>query len=291
MAIRLETLFPIELERQIATSPILVLPYGTIEWHSHHLPVGLDGMVAQRMGELMAEAMEAVLAPTGYWAVGGVPFPFTLHLPITEIEALLALVLKQHAEMGFDVLVLFTGHFGLDQTLATKRAALTAMKESQATILPFTTYDLVADFYAGDHAGIGETSLMMALRPDLVRFADWPAAEPLPGVIGADPRPSANAELGRRFFNESAKRAASLVSTFRNEKLDRGTWISTLEVVVTVLEITRELRQQLPRDQVPDIATPDYLQGWTAIAHGRLTDARECFHQKLATLGSLKSAS
>jgi creatinine amidohydrolase len=284
MAIRLETLFPRELERHIATSPVLVLPYGTIEWHSHHLPVGLDGMVAQRMGEQMAEAMNAVLAPTGYWAVGGVPFPFTLNLPLVEIEALLTLVLKQHAAMGFEVLVLFTGHFGLEQMLATKRAALNTMKESRATIFPLTTYDLVTDFYSGDHAGIGETSLMMALRPDLVRFSDWPQAEPLPGVIGADPRPSASADLGHRIFHESAARAASLVSGVRNSTFDRELWIATLEVVVDVVARMRDLRQLLPRDQVPPITTSDYLQGWSAVVQGRLTEARECFRKKLAAL-------
>ena len=291
MATRLETLFPKELERQLVTSPVLVLPYGTIEWHSHHLPVGLDGMVAKRMGEQMAEAMNAVLAPTGYWAVGGVPFPFTLNLPLKEIETLLTLVLKQHAEMGFRVLVLFTGHFGLEQTLATKRAALNAMKDSQSAILPFTTYDLVADFYAGDHAGIGETSLMMALRPDLVRLNNWPSAEPLPGVIGADPRPSANAALGLRIFNESAARAASLVSSIRSSRLDRNVWISTLEVVVDILAAMRDLRQQLPRDQLPPITTPDYLRGWIEIAHGRLAEAQGCFREKLVALRSLKPGS
>ena len=291
MAIRLETLFPIELERQLATSPVLVLPYGTIEWHSHHLPVGLDGMVAERMGEQMAEVMNAVLAPTGYWAIGGVPFPFTLNLPLKEIETLLALVLKQHAEMGFEVLVLFTGHFGLEQTLATKRAALSAMKESQATILPFTTYDLVSDFYAGDHAGIGETSLMMALRPDLVRFADWPPSDPLPGVIGRDPRPLANATLGLRIFNQSVARAASLVSSVRTAKLDREAWIATIEIVVEILEITRALRQTVPREQVPAITTPDYLLGWAAITHEHLAEAQDCFHEKLVALRSLKPLS
>jgi creatinine amidohydrolase len=154
MSIHLETLFPVELERQLAASPVLVLPFGTIEWHSHHLPIGLDGLVAQAMGEKMADAMNAVLAPVGYWAIGGVPFPFTLNLPLAEIETLLGIVLKQHAAMGFKVMVVFTGHFGLEQTLATKRAALQTMQTSDATILPLTTYDLVTDFYSGDHAGI-----------------------------------------------------------------------------------------------------------------------------------------
>jgi creatinine amidohydrolase len=284
MAIRLETLFPIELERQLAVCPVLVLPYGTIEWHSHHLPVGLDGLVAQHMGERMAEAMNAVLAPTGYWAVGGVPFPFTLNLPVEEIEALLRLSLKQYAEMGFATLVTFTGHFGLEQTLATKRAALVEMRRNSATILPFTTYDLVADFYSGDHAGIGESSLMMALRPDLVRFADWPADQALPGVIGDDPRPSASAALGLRIFEDSAARAAALVSGLRTGELNRDAWIATLQVVVEILEFTRDLRKRLPREQVPKVTTPGYLFGWAEVARGRFADAQASFEKTLAAL-------
>lgn len=146
MITRFETLFPAELEQHIASSPVVVLPFGTIEWHSHHLPVGLDGIVAQRMGERMAEAMHAVLAPTGFWAVGGVPFPFTLNLPLHPVESLLGTVIQQHGAMGFETVVVFTGHFGLEQTLATKRAALSAMQTSSVTVLPFTTYDLGSRF-------------------------------------------------------------------------------------------------------------------------------------------------
>ncbi|MBC8011633.1 MAG: creatininase family protein [Burkholderiales bacterium] len=292
MPLRLETLFPVELERHLAVSPVLVLPFGTIEWHSHHLPVGLDGLVAQHMGELMADAMHAVLAPTGYWAVGGVPFPFTLNLPLTEVETLLGTALRQHAAMGFAVQVVFTGHFGLDQTLATKRAALRVMQaDPRAIILPVTTYDLVADFYAGDHAGIGETSLLMALRPDLVRLDAWPAGETLPGVIGDDPRPTANAELGRRIFDESSSRAAALVTGFRTSQLHRADWIATLELVVGILETTRALRQKLGKEKVPAPTTPDYLQGCAALAQGRFSEAQVHFRTKAASLERLPARS
>lgn len=150
MPVRLERLFPSDLERHLALSPVLVQTFGTVEWHSHHLPLGLDGIVALHMGERMAEAMNAVLAPTSYWAVGGVPFPFTLNLPLDQFEPLLLTALHQYATMGFKSIVLFTGHFGLDQTLAIKRVALQLMLGEDVTVLPLTTYDLVTDFFQGD---------------------------------------------------------------------------------------------------------------------------------------------
>ena len=61
-----------------------------------------------------------------------------------------------------------------------KRAALAAMRRTKAFILPLTEYDPVTDIYAGDHAGMGEASLLLTLRPDLVRLDTIPLSEPLP---------------------------------------------------------------------------------------------------------------
>ena len=56
------------------------------------------------------------------------------------------------------------------------------MERSPATILALTEYDLVTDTYGGDHAGPGETSLLWALRPDLVRLDAIDSRSPLDGV-------------------------------------------------------------------------------------------------------------
>lgn len=287
MAIRLETMFPVELEQHLRSSPVLVLPFGTIEWHSHHLPLGLDGIVAEAMGTRMAEAMNAVLAPVCYWAVGGVPFPYTLNLPLAEVESLLRTVLVQHSRMGFQFILLFTGHFGLDQTLAVKRSALRAMEETSSTILAFTTYDLVADFCAGDHAGIAESSLMMSLRPDLVRFGAWPQKDVLPGVIGEDPRGVASAEFGKRILHVSTTRAAALVSDFRIAATHRGAWVTALSVAVACLEQTRLLRGTPTREKVPGITTGDYLEGCASLARGDFATAKVAFEAKLQSLQSI----
>jgi hypothetical protein len=47
-----------------------------------------------------------------------VPYPYTLDLPQEAVERLYEVALDQFASMGFKVLLAFTGHFGLAQTLA-----------------------------------------------------------------------------------------------------------------------------------------------------------------------------
>src|SRR5689334_25122308 len=127
---RLERLFPNEIKERIARLPILVIPLGTIEWHSHHLPLGLDGLVAAAVSERIADRSDAVLAPVSYWAVGGVPFPYTLNMSAQIIEPVLEALFEQYAAMGFRVIVAFTGHFGLEQTISVKRMALAVMRRS-----------------------------------------------------------------------------------------------------------------------------------------------------------------
>jgi creatinine amidohydrolase len=73
-----------------------------------------------------------------------------------------------------------------------------------------------------DHAAINETSLVMALRPELVQMArlpvdleQWPVA-----VGGRDPRVYASADLGRRAIALQVERMAGILRQLLAE-LDR----------------------------------------------------------------------
>lgn len=286
---RLEELFPNELQARLEQRPILVLPFGTIEWHSHHLPLGLDGLLAEDLGARVADLADAVLAPVSYWAVGGVPFPYTLNLPASVIEPLLIAVFEQFGAMGFRVIVGFTGHFGLEQTLTLKRAALAVMARSPVTILPVTEYDLTTDAgYKGDHAATGETSLLWSLRPDLVRLEAVPPDSPLDGVLGADPRGTASPDQGRVWVEAIASRTAEVAARLleATPPVQRSAWQEALAAGVRVLEKTAEARRVLPKNQVPSITTPAYLAYCQAVYQGDYRAAKTHAEQKLADLNA-----
>ena len=132
---RLEELDPAGLEARLAQKPALVLALGTIEWHSHHLPLGLDLLKAQAIAERAAERADAVLAPPAWWAAGGVPQPFTLRLPSAVTEPVLAAVLQGLADMGFRAIALVNGHYGLENSIAVRRAAL-AVESGRRSVAP-----------------------------------------------------------------------------------------------------------------------------------------------------------
>jgi creatinine amidohydrolase len=284
---RLEELFPDDLQARLNQHPILVLPFGTIEWHSHHLPLGLDGIMAQGICERVADEADAVLAPVSYWAVGGVPYPYTLNLPISVIEPLLVALFEQFGAMGFRVIVGFTGHFGLEQTLTLKRAALTVMSRSPVTILPVTEYDLSTDAgYKGDHAGVGETSLLWALRPDLVNLDAVSGDQPLDGVLGADPRGTASAEQGRAWLEVIVSRTAEVAARLLNDTtpVQRSDFMEAITAGVRVLEKTAQARQTMPKSRVPSITTPAYLAYCQAIYQGDYRAAKGHAEKKWADL-------
>lgn len=283
---RLETLFPNQLQARLETCPLLILPVGTIEWHSHHLPLGLDGLVAEAICERTADAAEAVLAPVSYWAVGGVPYPYTLKLPAEVVEPLLVAAFEQFGAMGFRVIVAFTGHFGLDHTLTFKRAALTVMERSPVTILAVTPYDMVTDIYLGDHAGTGETSTLWALRPELVQLDAVPPETPLDGIIGPDPRPDASAAKGQEIIKTTVTRTAefALKLLHHTSALERQDYIEAVRAGVNVLAQTSQQRRTLPKREVPSISTPAYLAHCQAIYQGDYRAARSHAERKFADL-------
>ncbi len=285
---RLEELFPDQLQARLEACPVLILPIGTIEWHSYHLPLGLDGLVAQAIGEEVARQTGGVLAPVTYWAVGGVPYPYTLNFSNEQIEPLLVASFEQFGAMGFRVIIAFTGHFGLDHTLTLKRAALTVMQRSPVTILPLTEYDLVTDVYQGDHAGIGETSLLWALRPDLVRLDYLPTDQPLDGVIGSDPRGEASAEKGQALLRTIAARTSEVALRLlqQTSPLQGSDFIEAVRAGVAVLAKTSQQRQVLPKKEVPPITTPAYLTHCQALYAGDYRAAKSYAEQKLANLAS-----
>lgn len=282
----LPLLRPTEIEAAISRQPILVLPFGTIEWHGPHLPVGLDGLVADELGRSIADRCGAVVLPASYWAVGGVPFPYTLTLAIEVIEPLLVSLFEQFGAMGFQVIVAFTGHFGLEQTLALKRAAVDVMDRSPVTILPLTEYDLVAEMYAGDHAGEGETSLLLATHPELVHLDAVAPDAPLDGVIGVDPRGTATSARGHELAREISSRTADLASWMANDATanDKRQFREAIRAGVAVIEETQRQRATRPKAQVPPIASPTYVGHCIALARRDFHSAQRLAQDKLTEL-------
>lgn len=162
---------------------IALLPVGSTEAHGPHLPLSTDSLisdaVAERAGaELAARGFVAAQMPTIHYAVTEWAAAFAGSVSIPE-DVAIGLVLgacKAARGAGFDRVVVFTAHLEPDH-IASLRAVVRRFEAETGESLLFvdTTRRALAsrltdEFQSGScHAGRYETSLVLAIRPDLVR--------------------------------------------------------------------------------------------------------------------------
>jgi len=239
--VRYEELLPHEMEEIIKDKPIAYLPFGTLEWHGLHLALGNDAVKAYELCLRVAEKAGGVIVPATYWAIGGMPHPWTTRLDAQLIERLFYAIFEQMAHVGFKVVVAMTGHYGIEQFYTLKKAACEFMHRSNLVVAPMPEYEVAFEKgYRGDHAAKWETSILWALRPELVDMSRLSKNldEPLEGVGGEDPRVYASKELGEEVISHMVDQLSKLALRMLRETspLDRARYIRALNIQVRILE-------------------------------------------------------
>lgn len=225
---------------------VVILPVASTEQHGPHLPTQVDallvGEIARRAARLASERVPVVVAPTvwsglaeHHMSLGG-----TLSLGLAEFHALLRALCRSIVRQRFRRVLILNGHGG---NIAAIGAIANELGAELAAPIAATTYWLLArEAFAKilerqttvRHACEAETSMVLALAPDLVdmKLAEQAVGPTSPeifeiagsevqryrsfqartshGAIG-DPR-AASAEKGERLLNAAAEAVAALVA-------------------------------------------------------------------------------
>ena len=189
--VRLEEMFPWEISAAMAETPICYLPLGTLEWHGEHAAVGLDALKAHAVCVLAAKRSGGLVAPPIYWSTdwredlpdggyrtGGIERGERYHVPGSmfwlrpeTFHNLLLDVYEAMRRRGFKAIVVLSGHWSIEHNIAAIRATGEEFRRAHPTTgwLLLTDQEVVPDLhYPAEHAAGGETSLLLAIRPDLV---------------------------------------------------------------------------------------------------------------------------
>ena len=230
MALLLEEMGWPDVETYLRHDNRLMLVAGSTEQHGRHLALGSDVWQPWEVARRVSQRTEVLLAPAVSYGMSlhHLGFPGSLSLRPQTLASIIVDLLQSAYEHGFRRVLILNGHGGNIAAIQVALAdVLNALPDLRAELRcwwqePEVRAVLNAAFpdRPGGHADAGETSVVMAIRPDLVRLdraAHSPGAwhrgfltrqvflEQFPhGVIGIDPR-QASAEVGERVLEAAAQ--------------------------------------------------------------------------------------
>lgn len=217
---RYTELRPKELEAIRAAVPVAYVPWGALEWHGPHLPLGLDGMTAEATAERCARKTGGVVLPTTWWPITALPHKDSLSVHSRVVRSLWDEIFKSLAGGGWKVVVLISGHYAQGHELVLMNAAEEAMRHLDLLVLALPPLALV-DEEMLDHAALWETSLLMAIRPKLVdldALGEGPLKPERSAVLGRDPRGLAKASLGETTLEIAVERITQAVNELLEQR-------------------------------------------------------------------------
>ena len=213
---RYETMLPYQIRTAIAESWPVVLPLGVLEYHGEHLAVGMDTLVVIKTLELLEPEMNLVILPPFYYgaasyAVEAPEGNGSVQVDANRLAPFAQELFKGLLRIGFRNIHFFIHHqsenfsAGMPTDLAFKFGARQAIFEflERERGEGWWGNEKMADYYADhatgadpfnwikghplltaeaiqhypfDHAGEGETSLMLARCPEAVEMDRLDAA-------------------------------------------------------------------------------------------------------------------
>lgn len=208
---RYELMLPHQIRRAIEENWPVVLPLGVLEYHGEHMAVGMDTLVVIKVLERLEAEMDLVILPPFYYGAASYAVEppegnGSIQVGQQALASFAGDLFRSLLRVGFRNIHFFIHHqsenfaVGMPTDLSFKFAARqvifawleehrgegwwgdAAMRdyyEQQAAGddpfnwikgHPLMTTEMIAK-YPFDHAGIGETSLMLALCPEAVEMA------------------------------------------------------------------------------------------------------------------------
>ena len=205
---RFELMLPHQIRTAIAENWPVILPLGVLEYHGEHLGVGMDTLAVVKCLDILEAEINMIILPPFYYgassyAVAPPEGTGSLHVGAPALMGFAQDMFKGLLRIGFRNIHFFIHHqsenftAGMPTDLAFKLAARQAIFEfvekthgegwwgnakmedyyaqqskgddpfNWIKAHPLMTPDIITQF-PFDHAGKGETSLMMALCPEAV---------------------------------------------------------------------------------------------------------------------------
>ncbi|MBI2940073.1 MAG: creatininase family protein [Chloroflexi bacterium] len=236
--------------RAAAPETTVVLPTASIEQHGPHLPIFTDTAacttVCQRAAELASAQVSVTIAPPLHFGSSHhhFPHPGVLSLQASTFIQVVLELCESLERSGFRRIAIVNGHGGNEDPLRVAAREFSLTHDATVAMASYWTIARQALLEEGQadevgrvpgHAGGFETSLILALRPDLVQPAAYPpdvgrqfppGVADLPAMVArrdqliglgpgyTDDPAAASAEHGNRFLDIITRSLADFLVRF-----------------------------------------------------------------------------
>jgi creatinine amidohydrolase len=198
----LKAMTPAAVRERLNARPALLVPVGSTEQHGAHLPLGVDTIIIERLADDLSAQLGLLRAPTIEYGVhpasriragGAMLRRKTLHRVMNE------LIESWEEGAGVREFLILTA-----QAHEAHQEALSTIRTNGATITAVDVFavdfgDLVSPEEAKEPGGLLETSLLLHLKPELVRERGQNGPDNAPEEGSGATRRS-SAELGERLY-------------------------------------------------------------------------------------------
>ena len=168
-----------QIAEAIEKTDILILPTGSTENHGPHLPLQTDSYIiseiVRRAVEKVKSEVRVLVAPllTIGCSAEHRDFPGTIYLRLETYLNMIVDIIRSLAGYGFKNIFIVNGHGGNNAVL---QAAIVKMRDEDNLNVGLTSWFLLTrGLVHGDHAGESETSIILAIDPNLVQKEKIPS--------------------------------------------------------------------------------------------------------------------
>ncbi|MCJ7759916.1 creatininase family protein [Candidatus Bathyarchaeota archaeon] len=168
-----------DFEEKLRNTKTVLIPFGSTEEHGYHLPLSTDYHVAYEIAKRVSEKTSVLVTPPICYGVcrRGESFPGTITISFDTLRSLTLDIVESLYSHNLRNIVLLPGHLGSAQLTSLEIACQESLrKHSDLNLVIIRLPEILKKLPAGiideqfGHAGEVETSIMLALLPQLVEM-------------------------------------------------------------------------------------------------------------------------
>ena len=146
-----------------------IVPIGSLEQHGAHLPVSTDSLISEKIATLLADKLGCFILPVITYTVSFEHQPmFNVSLKDSTLSRVLCEICVSLSGQGIKEIIFINGHHGNTGVLQYVSQNVNTSIRSGHKIFAINYWDAMHSKL--DHAGEVETSLVLAIRPELVKM-------------------------------------------------------------------------------------------------------------------------